>query len=363
MNQPNSRQLWQSLQDRGLVEGDMPPAMGSSPPWYVRMMLGAAGWIGALFLIGFVVIAFREVMNGPAASMAVGASGCVAAFGIFRLARENDFGTQFGLAVSFAGQTLFAVGLYKTFEHDTLAAHFMMFAFLTALAAIVPNFIHRVLATWAAMFVFSLFLGGASLHVLAAGIAGAGCAVIWLNELRWPASATLWRPIGYGLVLALLQVDAMNLFGHGLWRELFGHKSDAGWLQLHAQLIGTSLVAVIFAWVVTRLLARERLPLTSGAGISALAAALLVAALSFAAPGAATALMIILLGFASGNRVLIGLGMLALGGFLSHYYYQLQNTLMFKSMVLGGSGAVLLLARLALQKLFPIRSAKENSDA
>ena len=52
--------VWRRLREASLVEGDMPPASEQHTPWFVRVMLGAAGWIGALFLFGFVGVAFSE---------------------------------------------------------------------------------------------------------------------------------------------------------------------------------------------------------------------------------------------------------------------------------------------------------------
>ena len=75
-------------------------------------------------------------------------------------------------------------------------------------------------------------------------------------------------------------------------------------------------------------------------------------AISCVAPGIAAALLVLLVGFSRGNRILVGIGLLALGGFLSHYYYQLQTTLLNKSMVLAASGFTLLVARAAMQKWF-----------
>jgi uncharacterized membrane protein len=49
----------------------------------------------------------------------------------------------------------------------------------------------------------------------------------------------------------------------------------------------------------------------------------------------------------------LGVGLLALLSFLSHYYYQLQVTLLYKSMVLLGLALLLLATRWLLQHLFP----------
>ena len=42
-------------------------------PWYVRVMLGIAGWIGAMFLLGFVGAGFAFVMRSSGAMFVVGA--------------------------------------------------------------------------------------------------------------------------------------------------------------------------------------------------------------------------------------------------------------------------------------------------
>jgi uncharacterized membrane protein len=171
----------------------------------------------------------------------------------------------------------------------------------------------------------------------------------------------LWRPIGYGLALALVQNEVLHFFSRDIL-ELWNH-AETGWLMRHAAIISTSLATLTFLWVVKRLLDREKILLSNPVAQVAIVAALLLGMLSFVAQGMATALLILLLGFATGNRVLMGLGLIALGGFISHYYYQLNNTLLFKSLVLALSGTVLLAVRFALQKYFPLIDSKENDHA
>lgn len=97
--------------------------------------------------------------------------------------------------------------------------------------------------------------------------------------------------------------------------------------------------------------------------MAALASAAAVTVASFEAPGISIALMIVLLGFAHGNRVLAGLGVTALLGCVSAYYYLLETTLLVKSMTLGATGAVLLLAREALARWFLTEAEVETSGA
>ncbi|MES2070146.1 MAG: DUF4401 domain-containing protein [Pseudomonadota bacterium] len=357
-------ELWRRLQGRALVDGELPPASTPTPtqglpsPWYVRVMLGVAGWIGALFLLGFVGAVFAVVLRSAGASILVGGLACLGAYLIFRAARENDFGTQFGLAASLAGQSLVMFGLFDSFKFDGASAFFIACLIEIGLALLMPNFIHRVLSSWAAMAALSFGLSKIGLHGVAPGIAAAGVALVWLNELRWISADAVWRPIGYGLVLALLQIAAMPLAGEFDW--LLSSAGRNGWLYPHAAQIGCSLIAAVLLMSVLRLLAREGVAPASGIGIAAIGATVVLAAVSYFAPGLAAALLVLLLGVAAGNRALAGLGLLALGGFVSHYYYQLQQTLLLKSMVLAVSGAMLLGARAALNRW--LGPAQEDHD-
>ena len=174
----------------------------------------------------------------------------------------------------------------------------------------------------------------------------------------------MWRAIGYGLALGLLLFDSSIFWAHGGGpggMAAFG-RSESSWMMGYAPQVGTALLAVAFIFTASRLLIREGVAIGSRTGIAALLAALLAMAVSYPAPGLAAALLIILLGFANGNRVLLGLGILASGAFLSRYYYQMDASLLEKSGVLGLTGIALLAIRLGLRQWFAALSG-ENLNA
>lgn len=103
--------------------------------------------------------------------------------------------------------------------------------------------------------------------------------------------------------------------------------------------------------------------LVSRSAVSALGGATLIMAASFTAPGMIQALLLLLVGYAVCNRVLIGLGLFASGAFLSSYYYMMQTTLLEKSMLLIGLGVVLLLGRLGIRKWLPAQPAGGETNA
>ena len=84
--------LWDRLSAEGLVEGERPAPGRPASPWYVRAMLGIAGWIGALFLIAFVGAAFAFIMEDPGVARRSSARSCCGgAFCLFRDLRRQRF--------------------------------------------------------------------------------------------------------------------------------------------------------------------------------------------------------------------------------------------------------------------------------
>ena len=343
--------LWDRLSADGLVEGEMPEPDRPASPWYVRFMLGIAGWIGALFLLGFVGAAFSLLVEDPGAALFVGAALCGGAFALFRALDGNDFAEQFGLAVSLAGQVLMIIGLGGLFDAQGVPLYLAAALIEAALALLVPNFLHRLLATSGTAIAVALAINEAALHGLSAPILCAGLALVWLEPKVWAGGGRLWRPVGYGLVLAVLLVETFRLFGPGgMFQPL---DAPSPWIAIHGPLIGRTLTAAVLLWVAVALIRREGVAPASPIGLTAGAAALVLGLASLAAPGLASALLILLLGFAAGNRILAALGILSLLGFVTHFYYSLHATLLEKSGILAVTGLCLLAAWFALQRLSP----------
>ena len=110
-----------SLQDvlNGLQDEDLLPDatadraaalienMHSIQPWYIRTMVGFGAWLASLLLIGFVA-SIGFVAEG--AFIVIGLGMIVAAVTV-RKRFDSDFMVQSTLAVSLAGQGLFAFGI------------------------------------------------------------------------------------------------------------------------------------------------------------------------------------------------------------------------------------------------------------
>lgn len=350
MNDAEPTGLWAQLRQAGLAEGELPAATDAVTPWYIRTMLGIAGWIGAMFLLAFIAAGFAFVMKSVAASLLLGAMLCVAAAALFRLKANNDFASQFAFAVSLAGQGLiFSAFVQHWSAHFNLIASAMLLL-ETALFLAIANFLHRVWVASYGIYAAVFILNDLGLHAYTPALLLAAFAWLWLNEFSLPQRASLLRALGYGLTLLVLLTLFFSAI-HGM--DFFPARGNSAHLTAIDPWIGAGLIGAVLLASVLQLLDREGAPATTGMGRAALGAAAILALLSLKAPGIGIAVTILLVGHAQGNSVLTGLGILGLLAYLAHYYYALDLTLLEKSALLTCSGAALLAARLALKRIWP----------
>lgn len=355
MSAAQRQELWGRLASAALVEGEEPPALAPQPPWFVRVMLGFAGWFGALFLLGFGGLVLSFLFESVAGSLSTGVVLCGGAAFLFRKS-ENDFLTQLGFAVSLAGQAAILIGFGQLFEEHLAATAVALALVQAALFFLAPSFLHRVWTAWTGALALAVALGSWEAAAFVPPLLTAAFAWIWLEELDHPRRNEILRAGGYGLTLAAV---VMIFFLEAL-------STTVMWTELGPQvppIFGAALTAGILIVAVLRLLSREGVGAGTGPGRAALVGAVILGLASLAAPGLAPAVLILVLGHANGNRLLTGLGILVLLGYLSYYYYSLEMTLLEKSALLAAVGVALLLARLALHRWWPEPAAEEVPHA
>jgi hypothetical protein len=312
-----------------------------------------------LFLIAFVGVGFAFIIDSAGMASMLGAACCALALILFRSFEDNDVAEQFALAVSLLGQILIAIGLGQYIRPEDAGLYLVIAAVEAGLAIAVPNFLHRVLATGAAAVALAWAVNRMSLHGLAAPLLCIGLVLIWLEPRRWAAAGSLWRPVGYGLVLALLLVETFRLLGVQEW---FGvQRGMPGWFELHGPLLGRAMIAAVLAWLAFVVSARENPD--GRASPYAVGGAVIFGLHALKAPGLASAVLVLLLGFAAGNRLLAALGVLSLLGFVSHFYYNLEASLLAKSGILALTGICLLAAHVLLRPSGPTSAVEEPDHA
>lgn len=351
-------ETWARLAASGIVHGE-PPATRLRSPWYVRVMQGGSGWLGALLLLGFVGGLFSVLFRNAPATLVLGAVSCGAAVLAYRRWPDSDFTGQLAFAVSLAGQAMIGYGLWKLLGERLGIVAAVMGLVLVGLFALAPSYLHRVWTAWSAACCAWLALFDAELAPLAPGLLAAAFAWLWLSDAALARFGERAQAAGWGLALTVAELAVVTSM---LWelRRLVG---VAGVPSPYAVIdwVGVGLSAVVLVTLAGWLIVREGRSPVSGTGFVALFGVAVVALLAVKAPGLAPALVLLLVGFAAGSRALAGLGILTLLATLSHYYYALHVTLLEKSLLMVAAGGMLLLAWLALRRLGP--HAGEVGDA
>jgi len=363
-----SQALWQQLKQQGQVSGDEPVSVNDGAPWYIRTMLGIAGWFGALFLLGAVFSVIGLLMDSALTAAGIGVSACVVAVLIYRMPKRNDFMEQFAFAISLAGQSLLVYGLLNGLDifqgRDTFVSRLHVLSLVTiclqtVLFFIISNYLHRIWSAFLVIASLMFLMNYYGLYPLTMGIFLAGATVLWLQEFKWAKFGNKLSTVAYALVFMALillfaQVYLWPQAGKDL-RNLFGVVSPIS--ELFQSIAPVLLGAVLIALVLV-LLKRAGSSLLSGGAIAALLLSALAAYIGVYLPGITVGTVLVLLGFSHSNRVLIGLGLVTVVVFVFQFYYLLELSLLYKSGLLVVSGLALLTVRQLMNHFIPAQVTK-----
>lgn len=342
-----SRDVWDALLQAGLVDGSKPESKTLESPWYIKLLLAISGWLAALFLLGFLGVGFEFIFRNAAASLVVGSIMICAAFALLRTSK-NEFYEHVALAASFAGQALIAWAIFDNMNRE--ASWFVTSVFQLALAIVMPNYIHRVLSSFLTASCFSMALASSGVPYIASSVVIFTAAWLWLHEFSYPKYMQKQRAIGYGLVLALIQIKGSALYGFNIF-SLYKAKSDMSlWVQ---PWMGELLAGAVTLYVVWHILKHLGHGFSEPITIVALIGAVILTVISMEARGITVGMLILFLGFTGSNRVLMGLGVISLLFYISSYYYLTDATLLEKSQTLLVIGLVLLVARWFILRIIP----------
>lgn len=311
--------LKQELVRRQILE----PGVGNAPeathdrPWFISIVLGAAGWLAGIFALAFVVLLFEP--DSSAAYALAGAVLLVAAFILYAVDRDSQFLDQFALALSIAGQiAVVAAAERATNSNATTAAWACLLQ--VAVLLVMPNRLAKVLAAffaccaWAFLIRFGWWEGDGfdfDRQVML-GTALMAWLVVWLpililvqflvsTESSWMSSAM--RPIARAALTGLvLSLSVATWISEPLGSLLFWESRHRDWISL---------------W-----------PLL----------------------GAMTSLLAALYAFRLRSRALIGVSTVAALLHVSQFYYLLGLSLLIKSCIMLGAGVIALIAAAWLQR-------------
>jgi hypothetical protein len=307
----DSEALTRALVARGLLSSGAtpPPRTTDDRPWFVGFLMGAAGWLAALFALTFVAVLFD--LDSGADYALPGLLMLGAALGLYYASRAHAFLDQLALALSLAGQIAITVALGDAL--DSAAATASLVAVLQALLLmILPNRTARVFAAFFASIAWALALRLAWWDDdEPAGVRFAPALLGWI---------AIWLPIA--------ALSAMLVAREAVWMA-------RGWSEILRPLLTGSLLALCFGTLVSE--PSQVFTVLVGQGGSGMN---WLAIWPLLAVGAA-----LYAGFMAlrvRNRALVGVAIVAALLHVMQFYFVLGTTLLLKSMIMAGVGLVLL---------------------
>jgi len=314
------------------------PDDATGTPWYVRALVGISAWIAAVLLTAFLV-GGTQLVTSAQALIVVGLILCGVAIALRRTLTRSIFAAQLALALSLAGQTLFTFGVADG-SNGVLAVVLALVVLEVALIAIYPDMLHRFLSTIVIVgALVALLLDWnvpSAVHALV-GLLAVGALVLWEREsaLTVARAEGFSRPIGYGLIIALLGVLCLGLTD----MTPIPYWWISGLLLLPMLLVLEYRIVSCFE------------PRADAAIVPWLVGATVLASLpALWTPGVLAAVIVIVLGFQRSNRLLLGIGAFFLVVFLIAFYYHLDVTLLVKSLLLLATGLLLLGLRVLMPR-------------
>jgi uncharacterized membrane protein len=310
---------------------------GEQSPWYVRILTGISAWIAAILFLVFVFSI--DLLDSEASALLLGVILLVLTT-ITRWKVDQVFVNQLMLALNLAGQAMFLFGLTDNEELAAMAIVGLEIVLILVCRDAVLRFLATLFAYAAVVSLGDMYDIPNALHALIILTAGA-VGVLWYHEAQFLTrkSAPIYKSVRYGITLTLLLLLIPSML------------EDVSVTSWWASTCGLLFVLLL---VEHRLLNRYAIPLSSATGIVMMMCTVLFAVPLLTTPGIIAAVLVLVLGFHRGQRVLMGLALVFLVIFMIAFYYHLDVTLLMKSGILATSGIVLLGMRWALLRQFAL---------
>ena len=385
MNNQHSDNVLLQLQQLGLIDGNVIDARTGETsakaaianthsqndiPWFIQLLFDLSGIVASLFLIAFLSLLLFGI-DGFDSMIALLITGLVlsaAGFVLFRnkQSRDNTFISSLALAISSAGQAYIAFALFD----NNLSHPIDVWLFLivqAVMTVIMPNRIYRLLGSIMTLgltvYLLNYYhLPEVSLGLLALITTGSNLSRYSLLQRipsKWRADVfDIIKAIGYASALMLLCVSVYFIAAEHS-HSLASYYGDTFRYNYYLAQVLLTLASLYAAYLILK---RYDVKLLSAAGFFIGGGIVLLGIISIYVSGLLATSLIIVIAIANSQRVLLGLGVTALVSYIFWYYYQLDTSLLIKSLSMLIVGLTMLMGRWLLIKRYFANSLINDTD-
>lgn len=304
----------------------------SETPWYIYALIAIAAWFSTIFFVAFFFLVMFQ--NAQEVALVAGVLLSVVAVAINQgKQKESIFFSQVSLAFNVAGQILMVLGFF-IHTHSIVVICFFVIVLQVVMTFLyrhpVQYFVAPMVISCALFFLLldiegntRALKGPQSIHFVIALLSTA-TGYFWYKESSFVKHRFFHYSL-YGTTLSLLVMVSLSVFSRSYDLEMW-------WVS--GIIVGVALILLEIE------LLGDLLKTTMGTTI--IVASALFCIITINSPGLIAAMFTLILGFYRGHKLLMSISCVFFGGFLFFFYYDLQMTLLSKSLILMGSGIVLI---------------------
>ena len=351
------------------VDGDDLRQINNDHPWFLQLFFGVSGILASLFFVGFLSLLLDSTgaLDSMPALLIIGASLNAAGFALFRNKQggDNTFISSLAFAISIAGQAYIAFALLSNDLPQPLDAWLFLLA-QGVMTFIVPNRVYRILGSLVTLSLMVYLLNYYHLPEVSLGLLALIAIVTNLQrDTLLQQTPTQWRAGSFDIIKAMDYASALMLLCVSVYfiaaeygNSFNGYNAPFSYHYYLAQ--GLLILASLYAAYL--ILKRYRVTLLSTAGGIIVCAIIVLGITSVYVSGLLATSLIIIIAMANSQRALLAIAIIALVSYIFWYYYQLDTSLLIKSLSMLIVGLTMLMVRWLLIKRYFANSLINDTD-
>lgn len=342
------------IDDKALNENIKPEA---HTPWFITVFFGFTGILASVFFVGFLTLVLVEadIFEHISLQLMIGAILSATGWFLFKNehTRRSTFWNSLAFTMSAAGQLYVAFSIFGS-ELKTPLDTWLWLLFQVLMTMVMPNMVYRLLSTIIALacaiYLFNYYqIPEISLGFLALIMTMANVQRYGVIQ-RLPAT---WHLSALNLSQALTSASAVLLVIVSLYIVKFEYSRDfVSYVFIYDYILAQSLLTFVSLYAAFLILKRYPVKLLSAVGLIIVFAIAAMGIMSIYISGLLVTSLIIVIAFANSQRILLGFSIFALVSYVFWYYYQLDTSLLIKSLSMLIIGIGLLLMRWLLIKRY-----------
>lgn len=307
----------------------------SETPWYIKFFVGLGGWLGAIFLIIFTTVLLADYLFSDSSSFLI-VGLVLSAITILLSNKEINsyFLNQFNLALFLTGEGLVLYWIFsEIFDVNFRFLLFIIFIFQGVSFYFMNNYAAKFITSLVAILSLYLLIGSYGLSFTLIPLLFIASIILLIKKNN--------NPISFSTTILLLISPFIKL---EFWIEIID-EIDGSIIIIDPviyNIILSGILSILFTILLNRLFKNSLL--------NSLIIAIAAGIINFFIPGITIAITAMFLGFHLSNKFLTGLGIISSIFYISFYYYNLDISLISKSLILIISGLIALLSRWILLK-------------